>query len=46
MVMILLSVKTNFEYDGKELKYNNDDLKCVLSENELFKNTYICIDND
>ena len=38
--------KTTFEYDGKELKYKNDDLKCTLSENEYFKNSYICVDND
>ena len=38
--------KTTFEYDGKELKYKNDDLLCTKNENEHFENSYICIRKD
>ena len=38
--------KTTFEYDGKELKYKNDDLLCAKNENEHFENSYVCILKD
>ncbi len=35
-------IKTTFEYDGKELKYKNNNIECKKIENELFMNSYIC----